>query len=199
MSSALSSTTQLIRRHREGDHDAQNELATRYWTLLRRWAHARLPAGARDLADTEDLVQETLVRATGRLETFKAEKPGAFLAYLRTILRNLIREELRKHRVRPIAVALEQSIPDTRLSPADIAVNDEVMQVYEKALSSLSSTKRMAVIMRLEFGMTYREIATELEQPSIDSARMMTTRAVADVTESMRNERRSSQSCARDR
>ncbi len=189
MSKQLSTTTQLIRRYQNGDNEARNELMTRYWSRLRRWAHSRLPATARDLSDTDDLVQVTFTRASGRLDQFQAERPGAFLAYLRCILRNLIREELRKANARPDVVHLDHSLPSTQLTPAEIAANGQSLDAYEQALNAMSDTKRLAIMMRLEFGMSYREIANELEQPSEDSTRMLTTRAIADLVEYMRHER----------
>lgn len=42
-----------------------------YLAPLRRWAHGRLPAGARDLLATDDLVQETLLRTLKHIEGFE--------------------------------------------------------------------------------------------------------------------------------
>jgi RNA polymerase sigma-70 factor (ECF subfamily) len=52
-------TVALIRRVRDGDSVARDTLLKRYLPALRRWAHGRLPASARDLSDTDDLVQVT--------------------------------------------------------------------------------------------------------------------------------------------
>ena len=51
----------LLARVRGGDAAAREALLRRYWPRLERWAHGRLPAWARDLNDTGDLVQETLL------------------------------------------------------------------------------------------------------------------------------------------
>jgi DNA-directed RNA polymerase specialized sigma24 family protein len=56
---------------------------------------------ARDLRDTDDLVQDTLLRAFKRLETFENRGEGAFLAYLRQSLLNAIRDDLRRAVTRP--------------------------------------------------------------------------------------------------
>ena len=56
----LESTFQLIERARSGDEEALNRLFVLHLKPLQRWASGRLPKWARDLADTDDLVQETL-------------------------------------------------------------------------------------------------------------------------------------------
>ena len=57
----LDSTFDLIERVRQGDQEALERLFARHLTPLQRWASGRLPRWARDLADTDDLVQDTLL------------------------------------------------------------------------------------------------------------------------------------------
>jgi len=94
-------TVALIRRIRDGDSVARDTLLKRYLPALRRWAHGRLPASARDLSDTDDLVQVTLMRALNNIDEFDARHTGSFLAYLRQILLNQVRDELRRQQRRP--------------------------------------------------------------------------------------------------
>src|SRR5262245_31483701 len=88
----VESTAVLVDRIRHGDEAALERLFERYLPLLQRWAHGRLPARARGTADTDDLVQVTLMRALKRIEVFEVRREGAFLAYLRSILLNAVRE-----------------------------------------------------------------------------------------------------------
>src|SRR5262245_46623761 len=92
------STAVLLHRVRAGDTEARERLVARHLPLLRGWAHRRLPPGARALADTEDLVQITFIRALKQVEAFEPRHEGAFLAYLRQILLNAIRDEIRRAR-----------------------------------------------------------------------------------------------------
>jgi hypothetical protein len=55
----LETTFHLIERARAGDQEALERLFARHLKPLQRWARGRLPKWARDLADTDDLVQET--------------------------------------------------------------------------------------------------------------------------------------------
>src|SRR5215472_16348641 len=89
-------TVALIRRIREGESTAREVLLKRYLPVLRRWAHGRLPASARDLSDTDDLVQVTLLRALNNISDFDARHTGSFLPYLRQIQLNQVRYELRR-------------------------------------------------------------------------------------------------------
>src|SRR5215471_13150202 len=93
-SSPLESTSLLLEKVRSGDSVARERLFARVLPALTRWAHQRLPSGMRDLSETEDLVQLSVMRALGRLESFQAEREGAFLAYLRQILKNLVKDEM---------------------------------------------------------------------------------------------------------
>ncbi|HKW15191.1 MAG TPA: sigma-70 family RNA polymerase sigma factor, partial [Candidatus Krumholzibacteria bacterium] len=91
-----SGTAILLTRARTGDVVAREELFERFFPILRQWAHRRLPAGARDLNETMDLVQITLLRALNRLDQFESRGEGAFLAYLRQIMLNVVRNEARR-------------------------------------------------------------------------------------------------------
>ena len=71
---------ELLERMQNGEDAARDELVRRYWPRLQRWARGRVPAGARDLYETDDLVQETMVTALGRLEDFEPEYDGALIA-----------------------------------------------------------------------------------------------------------------------
>src|SRR5690349_24653258 len=66
---AESSTAGLLAMARTGDDGARDQLAARYLPVLRRWAHGRLPARARGLVDTDDLVNETMLHALDRVRS----------------------------------------------------------------------------------------------------------------------------------
>src|SRR5687768_7571721 len=83
----LESTLQLLDRARKGDGEAVERLVARHLAPLRRWARGRLPRWARDLSDTDDLVQDTLLQTMGRLAGFEPRGPGALQAYLRQAIR----------------------------------------------------------------------------------------------------------------
>lgn len=177
----LTSTVVLLDRARAGDDSARNELLARYLPALRAWAHGRLPPGARGLADTEDLVQVTLIGALKNLDRFEHRHEGAFLAYLRRALLNALRMEIRRGRQRRTYTGLSDDEPDLRASVVDLVAGRETMERYEAALSELPEEARVAVILRLEFEYTYAQIADATGRPTSDAARMFVTRAIADL------------------
>ncbi len=177
----LTTTTQLVRNYQGGDRSALEVLYARYMPMLRRWASGRLPAYGRDVSETEDLVQMAFMRAFKHMDTFEVQHPGSFLVYLRSILMNLVRDELRRKKVRPQTFSVMASLPDTGTSVVEAAVGAEMLANYERALSKLPEEKRSAVMLRIEFSLSYEEIATELELPSANSTRMMISRALVEL------------------
>ena len=95
------SSLTLLARAQAGDRVALESLIARYRPRLQRWASGRLPRWARDMADTQDLVQETLFQTFQKIERFEARGEGALYAYLRQAILNRIRDELRKAKRRP--------------------------------------------------------------------------------------------------
>ena len=157
----------------------------RYLPILRRWARGRLPAYARDLAQTDDLVQDTLVAALARLNEFEIRREGAFLAYLRSAFLNRMRDEIRRVQRRPVRQALDSEIADHRRSVVEAAVGRETLERYETALAELSEEQREAVMLRLEFGYTYPDIANAMGKPTANAARMVVARALVRIVEAM--------------
>src|SRR5262245_31231306 len=100
-------TAELLARIRQGDLAARDILIARYLPSRGGWARGRLPAYARDLNQTDDLVQDTLIAAVKRLDDFEIRREGAFLAYLRRAILNRIRDEIRRVRRGPVRGELD--------------------------------------------------------------------------------------------
>lgn len=184
--SKLETTADLLGLIRGGDTAARERLLSRIYKPLLRFAHGRLPARARDLTDTEDLVQVAMLRALDHIEEFDSRREGAFLAYLRSILMNLIRDEARRVKRRPEREELPEDLPDAGPTPLDEAVGREAMDRYDAALERLTEEQKEAVILRVEMGYTYAGIAEAMNLASPDSARMMVTRAIVRMSKLMR-------------
>src|SRR5262245_39401953 len=184
----LETTTVLLARARSGDALARDQLFARVMPPLRRWAHQRMPSAARDLHDSEDLVQVTVLRAFQHLDRFESPGPGAFLGYVRQILLNAIRDELRRVSRRPDRAAMDSAIPDPAPSTLDRVLGRDTMERYERSLAAMSAEKREAVIMRIELGFSHQEIADALGKASANTARMIVARAVVELAEGMRHE-----------
>jgi len=179
-------TEVLIRRVRNGENPARDALVRRFLPLLRQWAHGRLPRAARDLHETEDLVQLALMRALKQINNFESEGPGSFLAYLRQILLNQVRDEVRRLMRRPESAEIDPELADTELpSPVEQLVGHERLRAYEAALASLPKRQQGLIVMRLEFGMSYPEIAAEVTS-SPDAVRVMVARALVQLAAALK-------------
>ena len=182
--SAPESTESLIVSARTGDGRSRDALVRRFLPLLRQWAHRRLPPAARDLHETEDLVQLALMRALNHLDAFRSEGPGSFLAYLRQILLNQVRDEVRRVARRPRVDDSVLEIADEGLggAPLERLIGEERLRAYENALAKLPQRQQALIVMRLELGLSYPEIAAEVGGTP-DAARVMVARALVKLAE----------------
>jgi RNA polymerase sigma factor (sigma-70 family) len=178
-------TADLIERVKHGDHEAADILFARHIPLLKRWASGRLPHWARDLADTGDLVQATALDAFRGLNKFEVRGDGALQAYLRQALMNRLRNELRRVSRKPIPAVLESGVVDDAQSPLEATINREQLDKYSAALDQLPAEDREAIIGRLEFGLSYAELAELLGKSTADAARKVVTRALVKLAERM--------------
>jgi RNA polymerase sigma-70 factor (ECF subfamily) len=183
--SSIENTATLLVQVRQGDEGARDRLFARYLPVLRRWAHHRLPSSARDLRDTDDLVQDTLLSALRRLDRFEHRGEGAFLAYLRQILLNSIRDELRRAAVRPQPTTVDEDLPDPAPSALERAIGSELVARFENALARLDPEQREAIILRVEFHFSHQQIADALGKPSANTARMTVARALVALSKAM--------------
>lgn len=182
---SVASTADLLQRARHGDTDALNELFSRYLPSLQRWARGRLPRWTRDVRDTDDVVQETLIQTLKHLGSFEPRHEGALQAYLRQALVNRVRDEVRRVGRHAIPDAIAEDHPDVSASPLEEAIGREALDRYEAALHRLRPEEREVVIARVELGQSYQQIAAGHGRASADAARMAVSRALVRLAEEM--------------
>lgn len=187
MSTPLESTATLLIRAKAGDSLAREKLCEQYLPMLMRWAHGRLPEHARDLAMTEDMVQMALLKALQKLDGFTPKREGSFLAYLRTILLNDIRNEIRRvaQQRQYLNTPVSEELSDPHGSVLQQAVGADIVERYEAGLMALTEKAREAVILRVEFGMSFPEIASAMLIKNDNAARMLVTRSLVKLAERM--------------
>jgi RNA polymerase sigma-70 factor (ECF subfamily) len=184
----LLSTAELIRKVRSGERGASDRLAARFLAPLRRWAAGRLPRRARTMIDTDDLVQDALLRTMQRLDVLEPSREGGFQSYLRQAVINRVRDELRRTAARPRGPAPGTEPEDAGPSPLEEALGREALARYDDALARLRPDDREAVLARVELGLDYAEIARALGKPSRDAARMAVSRALLRLAEEVARE-----------
>ena len=183
----LDSTIELLAAVRAGDQSALDVLLERSLPALRRWARGRLPRFSRDLLDTQDLVQDTVVQTIRRLDTFEPRHVGAMQAYLRQSVMNRIRDEVRRIGRHPAPTELPEDLASEMASPLEEAVRAEAYERYRQVLLQLSPRDRQMVVARIEAQWNLGEIAQRFNMRTVDGARMAVTRALRRLVNRMKS------------
>ena len=183
---SLESTFELIERARAGDQESLERLMARHLGPLRRFVSGRLPRWARDLSDTDDLVQDTLLKTFKRIDDFDVRGPGALQAYLRQAVMNRLRDELRRKGRAPVLVDQDDVDLPADGSPLEEAIGREAFERYRAALTRLRPEEREAIIARVEMDYSYAELAEILGKPTPEAARKAAQRALLRLAEEMK-------------
>ncbi len=181
----IESTLELLKRAHEGDRTAVEVLVERCLPPLRRWAHGRLPQFARDKFNTEDLVQEAVLRVLRRLETFESRRVGALQAFLRQTVRNLICDEIRRTRHRSFSALVPEEVEDEQVSALEALIAKESVEHYESAMKRLQPIDRELIVARFEMGLAFSDVAVATGKPTAAAARMAVSRAMKKLADEL--------------
>jgi RNA polymerase sigma-70 factor (ECF subfamily) len=144
----------LARAAQKGDRAAFAELAGVYYDRLHRWLYHL----TRDQHTAEDLTQETLLKAFAALARFK---PGTnFRAWLFRIAYNSFvnqRRSLARQRE-----GLPEDLPDDDGGPVEQVIHRETQALLARAVKRLPADFRGAFLLRVEEGLSFRQIASIL-------------------------------------
>ncbi|GJM44595.1 MAG: RNA polymerase sigma factor [Gemmatimonadota bacterium] len=184
----MESTASLLHLIRGGDTAARERLARRLLPMLQRWASGRLPASARDLVDTNDVVQITLMRTLENIDHFESRHEGALLVYVRRALLNQIRDQARRGARRPDQGPAPEDLAAPELSPLENAIQGQMLDRYEAALETLPESQREAIVLRLEMGYSHAQVAEAVGVSSPDAARMLVSRGLVSLADRMDEE-----------
>ena len=181
----LESTFELVEQARRGNQDAWEVLVARYRGPLKRFAQARLANQGHGFVDTDDVVQEVTINVFRRLHRIELRFPGALLAYLRRSVANRVADEHRRTMRQGLVASLPEDLPDPQQSPLDLTMDNEKLRLYRTALMTLGADDRLAIVMRLERGASYEDIAARLGKPTPNAARVAVARAMYKLAKRM--------------
>ena len=141
----------LIRAAQAGDRPAFAVLIERYWDRLYRWL-CRL---TRDPTSAEDITQETFLKAYAAVNRFEAG--SNFRAWLFRIAHNNFVNQRRavRHNRHPLVPEVAE---DPR-GPVGDALSHEALRLIAEAVAKLPSDFRGALTLRVEEGLSFRDIA----------------------------------------
>ena len=149
------SDEELLSRARAGDPEAFRVIFDREAPGVRRFLGDLL----RDDAAADEGTQETFVRAHSRLGTL--EQAGRLQGWLFGIARMVFLEQIRRKRRDAPAPEpeVERLEPDRNPSPEAVLLSAESDRMLDGALADLSTERRSALLMRIDHGLGYGEIA----------------------------------------
>jgi RNA polymerase sigma-70 factor (ECF subfamily) len=144
----------MIVRAQAGDRPAFAGLVERYWDRLYRWLYHM----ARDRHAAEDLTQETFLKAFAGLDKFH---PGTnFAAWLFRIAHNNFANHYRAGQ--RSGGPLPEDLPARDHGPPEAAQSREAVQSVARAVGRLPAEFRAALLLRVDEGLSFREIADTL-------------------------------------
>lgn len=125
---------------------------------LRSWLRGKFPY----LPDVDDIVQESYLRM---IRAHEAGKVGYAKAYLFTTARNFVHDLFRRRGVvaiDPVADISALGVIEERLDAADAASRQQELDLLAEAVRELPDRCRQVMTLRLLYGFSHKEIASEL-------------------------------------
>ena len=168
---------ELIERWKAGDSRAATLLVGRHADALARFA---VSSGER--SEIEELVQDTFVRAFASMDSFRGE--SSLRTWLFTIERRLMLDRRRSEQRQRAMVPVEPGDAVTEYDALDALVAAEAESKVRRAVDALSPMQREVFTLRVEQGMSYRDIA-EIVGSTEGAARVHYHNAMRAVKESV--------------
>jgi RNA polymerase sigma-70 factor (ECF subfamily) len=166
-------TEALLAAAAEGDDTALEKLLARHRPYLRQVVRVQLEPALRARVDASDIVQETLVVASRRMDDFLARRPTSFRIWLRRKALERLVDARRRHlglkrdARRDLSVTDASSLAIARnlihKSADHAAMRQELVDQVREALVRLSEADQEIVMLRHAEGLTNAEAAEVLE------------------------------------
>ena len=162
---------QLVERFKAGDEEAFDALVDRHSTRAYQIAYGVL--GNRE--DAEEVAQDAFIRMHRALPRFRGD--SEFTTWMYRIVTNLARNKYRWNRSRKTALhdsidaplegddgeSRRIDLPDTRNTPEEEAVYEELDSALQSELGKLPEAQRQVLVMRNVQDMSYEDIAAALK------------------------------------
>ena len=158
-------------------HQAQGRPLEKYREYLCLLARLQLDPRVQRKLDSSDLVQQTLLKAHEKRDQFRGQSEGEFMAWLRTILANVLADAVRKfgrkHAELEVSLqaALEESsscleswLADGQAPPGEQAMRQEQLLRMADALAQLPDDQRVAVELHHLHGHSVPSIARLMDR-----------------------------------
>lgn len=190
----------LIKRAKDGNKEAFDELQKIYEPEILRRVRNKLGRGLRSKMESMDLVQDVFFDVFRDLKNFKSKDGSAFLRWASKIVENRIRDhsdkihakKRDKRREIPLnsnRLAKQDSVvgvtgPLTWTTPSRIVSTKEDLDKLKKAMDELRPEYKEVIELKIIKGLSHKEVAKRLCRIP-DSTRSLLSRAMAALTEVM--------------
>jgi RNA polymerase sigma-70 factor (ECF subfamily) len=174
MTTASSSTADLIARARAGDRDALGVLLEQHRAYLKLITQRTIGAQLGARLDDSDIVQQTCLSAFGNIHKLLSDHPDQFAAWLRKIHERNVQNAVRDHAAtQKRAIDRQQSLDESGLrleppaqqtSPSQRLLEGERAVELAAALQTLPADQREAVRLRYLEGESVEEIARRMRR-----------------------------------
>jgi RNA polymerase sigma-70 factor (ECF subfamily) len=148
----------LVRRAQAGESAAFKALFERHVIGVRRFLRDLL----RDKHQADDATQESFARAHAQLA--KLVDHDRFKPWILGIARNVAFEARRVRQHEPMDHEDDEGTPDAVIpspNPEAVLLDRELEKHFTEALGVLSDKRRAALLMRIDHGLSYEDIAAE--------------------------------------
>ena len=155
----ISDPTEAIARARAGDAQAWGQLYHDYAPAIFRFCRRALPTRE----DAEDATMDIFMKLKGKLEQYDSSRP--FTAWLYKVAANHCWDTLRRRKIRQDKETGDlDTVPLLHPDPSQLErmIEKRSSEEVRKALGTLGSRARMALVMRYYSDMSYDEIADAL-------------------------------------
>lgn len=180
------STFDLLEQARNGNRQSLSRAFEKYRRRLAVLVHFKLGSHARELADAEDVVQETCLRAFRDIASFSYQSPGSFFRWLSAIADHVIVDRVRYRnrecragdevRFRSETNPLGPDPADTR-TPSRLLAQREAVERLLDRLNALPEDYRQAILMAKIERLSTAEMAERLGK-SREAVALLVYRAV---------------------
>jgi len=155
------SERQILKALREGRREAYEDIIDAHYASIYRL----LLFLTRDASLAEDMTQEVFASAWAAIQEFRGD--ASVKTWLRRIAYNLfLDDQRRRKREEVFAGERRASDPETEPDPLARIMTDEHLGRMLRALEDLEADERTVLLLHYLDGLSYREMARVLQQPS---------------------------------
>jgi RNA polymerase sigma-70 factor (ECF subfamily) len=177
----------LVARAKARDRDALNKLLERHLTTVHKFVSVKIGP---EHPDVDDVVQETLIGATGTIGGLRGESNAQVAGWLIAIARRKIADHLRAHYRHPHE-SLDASLGDAVPAPGppvdDVVVQMDRAERVRRMLSELTPEQEEVLILRFILGFGINEVAEMTQRPA-GAVKSMQHRALAALIKKLNPE-----------